>query len=94
MVFADDATRSLLTAGGEVEVSQLVPVEALVPAHVGEIEDGEGKARKAADVYFVGGVSPVAALAELLYALSTCGSCTSQSVCCSLTTMASIRAIA
>ena len=55
MVFADDATRSLLTAGGEVEVSQLVPVEALVPAHVGEIEDGEGKARKAADVYFVGG---------------------------------------
>ena len=44
-----------MTAGSEVEVRQLVPVEALVPANVGEVEDGEGEARKATDVYFVGG---------------------------------------
>ena len=55
MVFADDAVRALLTTGSEVEVGQLVPVEALVSANVGEIEDGGGKAREAADVYFVGG---------------------------------------
>ena len=55
MVFADDAVRALLTAGSEVKVGQLVPVEALVSANVGEIENGEGEARKAAHVYFVGG---------------------------------------
>ena len=55
MVFADDAVRALLTAGSEVKVGQLVPVEALASTNVGEIEDGEGEARKATDVYFVGG---------------------------------------
>ena len=54
-MFADDAVRALLAAGSEVRVGLLVPVEALVPANVGEIEDGEGEARKAADVYFVRG---------------------------------------
>ena len=43
-----------MTAGSEVEVRQLVPVEALVPANVGEVEDGEGEARKATNAYFVG----------------------------------------
>ena len=42
MVFADDAVRALLTIGSEIEVGQLVRVEALVSANVGEIEDGEG----------------------------------------------------
>ena len=55
MMFADGAVRALLTAVSEVEVSQLFPVEALVSANIGEIEDGEGEVRKAADVYFVGG---------------------------------------
>ena len=54
-MFADGAVRALLTAVSEVEVSQLFPVEALVSANIGEIEDGEGEVRKAADVYFVGG---------------------------------------
>ena len=55
MVFADDAVRALLTDGSEFEVGELVPVEALVSANVGEIEDGEGEARKASNVYIVGG---------------------------------------
>ena len=33
----------------------MVSVGALVPTNVREIEDGEWKARKAADVYVVGG---------------------------------------
>ena len=45
----------MMTAGSEVEIGQLVSAEALVPANVGEIEDGEGEARKGTDVYFVGG---------------------------------------
>ena len=91
-MFADGAVRALLTAVSEVEVSQLFPVEALVSANIGEIEDGEGEVRKAADVYFVGG-EPCSGVDGVVHALSTCGNCSSQSVCCSLTTMASIRAI-
>lgn len=41
--------------GGEVDVIQLVQVEALVHADVGWVEDGEGESRKAAHVYFVEG---------------------------------------
>ena len=55
MLFADDAVRALLTAGSTVKVGQLVVVEALVSPNVGENGNGEGEARKAADVYFVGG---------------------------------------
>ena len=40
---------------GEVDVRQLVPVEALVCTNVWGVVDGEGKARKAAQVCFVGG---------------------------------------
>ena len=92
MVFADDAVRALLTAGSEVEVGQLIPAEALASGDVGEIEDTEGEARKPADVYFIGG-EPCSGVDGVVHALSTCGNCSSQSVCCSLTTMASIRAI-
>ena len=48
MVFADGAVRALLTAGGKFNVGQWVPVQALVSANVGEVNDGEGEAWKAA----------------------------------------------
>ena len=44
-----------MAGGGQVDVSLLVPVEALMSAKVWGVEDREGKARKAAHVYFVGG---------------------------------------
>ena len=42
-------------------------------ADVGEVKDGKGEAGEATHVHFVEGASPLAALTELFYALSTCG---------------------
>lgn len=54
MGFVDGVVRALVTAGGQVEVGQLVSVRALVAAKMGEVEGGEEEAGKAAHVYFVG----------------------------------------
>lgn len=53
--FPDSAVGALLAGCGEVGERQLIPVEALMSGNVGRVEDGEGEARKAAHVYFIGG---------------------------------------
>ena len=53
--FPDGAVGALLARSGEVDVSELVPVEAFMPANAGRVEHGEREARQSANVYFVGG---------------------------------------
>lgn len=49
-MFADGAARPLLTANSQVREGQLVPLQALASANIGEVEDSEGKAGEAAHV--------------------------------------------
>ena len=44
-----------MAGSGEVDVNQLAPLEGLMSTNVWGAEDGEGKARMAANVYVVGG---------------------------------------
>ena len=55
MEFPDGAVGALLASSGEANVSELVPVEALMSADAGRFEHGEGGARQMANVYFIGG---------------------------------------
>ena len=45
----------MFAGSSEVDVRQLIPVEALMSTNVWGVEDGEGKATKVAHVYFFGG---------------------------------------
>ena len=46
-----------MAGGGEVDISQLVPVEDFMSADVAEVKDGKGEAGEATHVHFVGGKS-------------------------------------
>ena len=65
MLFTHELVGSLLPFSGKVAIREMVAVEALMGSTVGVVEDGEGKARKASDMHFIG-ARPVAMLTELL----------------------------
>lgn len=52
--FPNQVVSVALAVHGEVAVGQLISVEALVPTHVGVVEEGKRKTRETADVDFVG----------------------------------------
>ena len=88
---ADKGTDTLLSVGGQVDVGEVVALQALVTADVVGFEDGEREAGKAADVDFVGR-KPGGGVDGIVVGRRTCGSSTSQSFCCSFPTMESIWA--
>ena len=51
----DDAVGALLPAGGEVDVSQVVTLQALMSVNVGGFEHREREAWESAEEYVVGG---------------------------------------
>ena len=59
--FPDGAVGALLASGDEVDISQLIQVEALMSAVVGDVKYGEVEAGDAAHVHLVGGKSSACA---------------------------------
>ena len=55
VLFAYDFISASLSVASEVAVGELIAVEALMGTTVRSFEDGEGKAREASDVNFIGG---------------------------------------
>ena len=65
VLFAHDFIGASLSVASEVARGELIAIEVLMGTTVRSFEDGEGKAREASDVDFLG-ARPVAALTELL----------------------------
>ena len=55
VLFSHKCADALLTLASEVAIGKLVAVEVLVGTTVRSIKDGEGEAREASDVDFIGG---------------------------------------
>ena len=55
MLSAHDFISAPLSVASEVAVGELIAIEALMATTVRSFEDGEGKAREASDVNFIGG---------------------------------------
>ena len=55
VLFSHNFIGALLAFASEVAIGELIAVEALMGTTVRSIKDGEGKARKASDVDFIGG---------------------------------------
>ena len=55
VLFSHKFVGALLTLASEVEIGELVAVEVLMGTTVRSIKDGEGEAREASDVDFIGG---------------------------------------
>ena len=55
MLFAHDFTSASLSVASEVAVGKLITIEALMATSVRLFKDGEGKAREASDMDFIGG---------------------------------------
>ena len=72
--FPDGAVGTLLASSSEVDVRELVPVEALMPAAAGNVEHGERKARQPANVYFVLGQPGLGAYGAVTQNGIDCGS--------------------
>ena len=53
-LFTHKLVGTLLPFSGEIAIGEMLAVKAMVGSAVGAIEDGEGEARKASDMYFVG----------------------------------------
>ena len=56
---------ALLTLASEIAIGELIAIEALMGTTLRSVKDGEGKAREASSVDFIG-ARPVAVLTELL----------------------------
>ena len=54
VLFTHNFVEALLPFSGEIAIGEMIVVKALVGSAVGAIEDGEGEARKASDMYLVG----------------------------------------
>ena len=55
MLFSHNSIGALLSVASEVAIGELIAVEALMGTTVRSIKDGEGEAREASDVDFIGG---------------------------------------
>ena len=55
VLFAHNFIGALLSVASEVALDELIAIEALMGTTVRSIKDGEGKAREASDVDFIGG---------------------------------------
>ena len=55
VLFSHKFVGALLTLASEVAIGELVAVEVLMGTTVRSVKDGEGKAREASDVDFIGG---------------------------------------
>ena len=55
VLFSHSFIGALLSVASEVAIGELIAVEALMGATVRSIKDGEGEAREASDVDFIGG---------------------------------------
>ena len=55
VLFSHEFVGALLTLASEVAIDELIAVEVLMGTTVRSIKDGEGKAREASDVDFIGG---------------------------------------
>ena len=55
VLFSHEFVGALLTLASEVAIGELIAVEVLMGTTVRSIKDGEGKAREAFDVNFIGG---------------------------------------
>ena len=63
---ADNVVRALLPVGGQIAIGQVVPGQTLVSHHTCAVENCQGEPWESANVDFVGGAKPVAALTELV----------------------------
>ena len=54
VLFTHELVDALLPFSGEIAIGEMVAIKALVGSAVGAIEDGEGEAREASDIHFVG----------------------------------------
>ena len=55
VLFSHNFIGALLVFASEVAIGELIAVEALMDTTVRSFKDGEGKAREASNVYFIGG---------------------------------------
>ena len=55
VLFAHNLIGASLSVASEVAIGELIAIEALMGTTVRSFEDGEGKAREASDVDFIGG---------------------------------------
>ena len=58
VLFVHNFIDALLSVASEVAIGELIAIEALMGTTVRSIKDGEGEAREASDVDFIGGQGP------------------------------------